>query len=125
MSRAVPAPAAASADGMRFVMYMQIVEFELQGVGRREYAAFCEKLAPAFAEIPGLIAKVWIIDADSNRAGGVYSWVDRAACEDYLSGELFAAAEADPVLANLRSREFDVLERPTAVTRGLRARAAA
>ena len=106
-------------------MYVQIVEFELQGVGHGEYEAFCERLAPSFAQLPGLVAKVWIIDAESNRAGGVYTWVDRGACEGYLAGELFAAARAEPTLVNLRSRQFDVLERPTGITRGLTVRAAA
>jgi hypothetical protein len=106
-------------------MHVQIVEFELQGVGHGEYEAFCDQLAPAFARLPGLIAKVWIIDAESNRAGGIYSWADRGACEAYLSGELFAAAQAEPTLANLRSRQFEVLEHPTEITRGLHARAAA
>ena len=106
-------------------MYVQIVEFELQGVGYGEYEAFCDQLAPAFAQLPGLTAKVWIIDADSNRAGGIYTWADRAACEAYLAGELFAAARAEPTLANLRSRQFDVLERPTDITRGLPVPAAA
>ena len=100
-------------------MYVQIVEFELQGVGRGDYEAFCERLAPSFAQLPGLVAKVWIIDAEANRAGGVYTWVDRGACEAYLAGELFAAARAEPTLANLLSRQFDVLERPTDITRGL------
>ena len=36
-----------------------------------------------------------------------------------MAGELFAAARAEPTLANLRSRQFDVLERPTDITRGL------
>ena len=43
----------------------------------------------------------------------------------YLAGELFAAARAEPTLANLRSRRFGVLERPTEITRGLHAAATA
>jgi hypothetical protein len=106
-------------------MHVQIVEFELQGMGHGEYEAFCDQLAPSFAQLPGLVAKVWIIDAEANRAGGVYTWVDRGACEAYLAGEQFAAARAEPTLANLRSRQFDVLERATDITRGLNVRAAA
>ena len=56
------ASASASPHRKRFVMHVQIVEFELQGVGRGEYEAFCDQLALAFAQLPGLIAKVWIID---------------------------------------------------------------
>ena len=79
---------------------------------------------PSFAQLPGLVAKGWI-DAESNRAGGVYTWGDRGACEAYLVGELFAATRAEPTLAHLRSRQFDVLERSTDITRGLTVPAAA
>jgi Putative mono-oxygenase ydhR len=100
-------------------MHVQIVEFELQGVSGGGYEARCEQLAPAFAQLPGLMTKVWIMDRDSNRAGGVYTWADRAACEAYQAGELYRAALENPALANLRSRQFDVLEAATAITSGL------
>jgi hypothetical protein len=99
-------------------MYVQVVEFELQGVAPSEYEASCEQLAPVFAEIPGLVSKLWIMEPESNRAGGVYTWVDRAACEAYKAGEVFRAAIENPVLANLRSREFNVLEEATRITAG-------
>ena len=85
-------------------MYVQIVEFELQGVAQADYEALSEQLAPAFADIPGLITKLWILDRESNRAGGVYTWADRAACEAYMAGELYRAAVENPALANLRSK---------------------
>lgn len=100
-------------------MHTQLVEFELQGVGLSEYEALCEELAPTFAEIPGLISKVWIADPDGSRAGGIYTWADSAACNAYLESDLFQAALANPALANLRSRRFGVLEGPTAITGGL------
>lgn len=106
-------------------MHVQIVEFELNGIGRGEYEERVEQIAPAFAEIPGLIAKVWVIDPDSNRAGGVYTWVDSAAREAYEANQVFGALKADANLANVRSRHFDVLEAPTQTTRGLPVGAAA
>ena len=99
-------------------MHMQFVEFELQGIGLAEYEALVEELAPAFADIPGLIAKVWIADPESNRAGGIYTWADSESCDAYLESDLFQAALANPALANLRSRRFGVLEGPTAITGG-------
>ena len=106
-------------------MYVQIVEFELQGVAQGDYEALSEQLAPAFAGIPGLITKLWILDRESNRAGGVYTWADRAACEAYKAGELYRAAVENPALANLRSREFDVIEAPTRITSELMVTASA
>jgi quinol monooxygenase YgiN len=99
-------------------MHVQIVEFEVRGVSRREYEALCEELAPAFARIPGLVAKLWIVDPESNRAGGVYTWVDKAACEAYKADELYRAAIENPALTNLRSRQFDVVEAATQATSG-------
>jgi hypothetical protein len=106
-------------------MHVQIVEFEVQGMGRAEYEAMCVEIAPAFAELPGLRAKLWIADPRSNRAGGIYTWEDSEACDSYLESELYAAVVANPALANLRSRRFDVLEGPSQVTRGVAARAVA
>ena len=34
-------------------MHVQIVEFELQGVGHGEYEAFCDQLAPRSPAFPG------------------------------------------------------------------------
>jgi Putative mono-oxygenase ydhR len=99
-----------------FDMYVQIVEFELQGVTQGDYEAMSEQLAPVFSEMPGLISKLWIVEPESSRAGGVYTWVDRAACEAYKTGDVYRAAIENPALANLRSREFDVLEAPTRIT---------
>ncbi len=62
------------------------------------------------------MAKLWIADPESSRAGGIYTWADRAACDAYVAGDLFAAVQADPALANVRSRRFDVLEAATAIT---------
>ena len=43
-------------------MYVQVVNFELQGVSHSDYEASCEALAPAFAEIPGLLSNVWMVE---------------------------------------------------------------
>ena len=99
-------------------MQVQIVEFEVQGVSAGAYAEHSEAVAPAFAELPGLLAKLWIHDPRSNRAGGVYAWSDAAAREAYLASELYGALQANPALGNVRSRHYDVLERPSRITRG-------
>ena len=106
-------------------MHTLIVEFELRSIGTSEYEAHCDEIAPAFAEIPGLLNKLWILDRDSGRAGGVYTWADSRSCDAYLGGATFQGLLSNPALANVRHRRFDVLERPTGVTRGLAVSAAA
>ena len=101
-------------------MVVQIVQFQLAGISPLEYEAQAERIAPAFADLPGLIAKAWLGDPDENTYGGVYLWTDRAAAEAYADGELLAAARRNPAFANFRSSIIDTLAAPTAITgRGL------
>jgi heme-degrading monooxygenase HmoA len=101
-------------------MVVQIVQFRLAAIGRREYQAEAERIAPALAHLPGLIAKAWLADDDENTYGGVYLWTDRAAAEAYANGDLFAAARRNPAFADFRSSILDTLAGPTALTtRGL------
>lgn len=97
-------------------MYIQIVNFELDGLSEDDYVAVCDQLAPDFAAQPGLVSKVWL--RAEGTYGGVYTWTDRTAADAFKASELFAGIAGNPHLTNLRSAEFDVLPGPTAVTRG-------
>ncbi|GAA2640520.1 YdhR family protein [Streptomyces vastus] len=99
-------------------MHIQIVTFELHGIDEAGYQAQAEAVAPAFAALPGLRAKVWLADPGTNTYGGVYTWDDRAAMETYLAGELFRGLQATPGIGTVVSRDFAVLEEPTKLTRG-------
>lgn len=100
-------------------MHMQIVNFNLKGVSEADYRALCDQLAPAFATMPGLIAKVWLADTASNTYGGVYTWESKAAMEAYLRSEIFNNVVNHPNLTNIISKDFGVLAAPTQVTHGL------
>ena len=100
-------------------MYIQVVNFNLEGVSHDEYCQGCDSVAQHFAEVPGLVSKVWLADAESNTYGGVYIWESKDAYEGYLKSDLFAGVGANPALANIVSKDFDVIEGPTRVTRGL------
>jgi quinol monooxygenase YgiN len=100
-------------------MYIQVVTFQLKDLSQEAFEADCDETAPAFAAVPGLIAKVWLADPTTNTYGGVYTWESRSACEAYLRSELFAAVASHPNLVAVTSREFAVLAGPTRVTRGL------
>jgi quinol monooxygenase YgiN len=100
-------------------MYIQIVNFNLHDVTPAEYEKLCAQIAPQFASLPGLISKVWLADPSSNTFGGVYTWEDRAACENYKKSELFKTVKSHPNLTNISSREFGVLDAVTRTTRGL------
>ncbi len=100
-------------------MHVQIINFHLAGVTEADYRAHCDEVAPAFAEVPGLISKVWLANPATNTYGGVYTWVTRDAMDEYAKSDLFKAVATNPNLAGITSIDFDVLEEPTSVTRGL------
>lgn len=105
-------------------MHVQVITFELQDMSVDGFYELCDALAPQWAAIPGLIAKVWIQDVNSNTFGGVYTWETREAMEAYLASDLFNAVATNPNFANARSVDYGVIEEPTRVTRGMAAVAA-
>src|SRR5262245_33103968 len=98
-------------------MHIQIVNFHLAGMTEEEFRAMSDQLAPAFAQLPGLISKAWLADGTSNTYGGVYVWDSEAACSNYKASELFNAVKTHPNFAEVSSREFGVLDGPSRITR--------
>jgi hypothetical protein len=82
----------------------------------REHAAH---VAGAIAAVPGLLGKVWILDEEHGRGGGVYLFADRAAATTYLEGPIVSGLRGNPAIAGVEVRLFDVLEGPSVITRGL------
>jgi hypothetical protein len=100
-------------------MHIQVVNFQLNDIDEQQYRQECDECAPVFATIPGLISKVWLADRSRNTYGGIYTWRDRQAMQDFLAGELFRSVRTDPHIRNLTLEDFDVLEGPTAATHGV------
>ena len=80
-------------------MHVQIIEFHLNDMSDGEYLEACEQLAPAFAAIPGLLAKVWLADPATGTYGGVYLFRDRRAMENFRRSDLFAVVASSPNFA--------------------------
>lgn len=100
-------------------MHIQVVSFQLKGVNHEEYTKQCDELAPTFAAVPGLLSKVWLADPATNTYGGVYTWRDRQAMEEYIKSDLFHAVATNTRFDGVTSKGFAVLEDPTRVTRGM------
>jgi quinol monooxygenase YgiN len=100
-------------------MYIQIVNFNLKEMSQAEFETLCDRLAPVFASIPGLLSKVWLADPSTNTYGGVYTWQNQQALEAYTRTEIFRNVVNHPNFANITARNFDILEGPTHVTHGL------
>ena len=84
-----------------------------------EFRSHADQVAGAFAALPGLLSKVWIIDEERGRAGGVYLFADRLAATAYLDGPIVKGLRENPALAGVEVRLFDVIEGPSVITRGL------
>lgn len=106
-------------------MHVQVVNFNLNNLSHEAFADFCIAIAPQFARVPGLISKVWLSDRENNTYGGVYEWENRAAMEAFSSSELFKSVVSNPSLANLSSKDFEILDKPSSVTNGVREHAEA
>ncbi len=102
-------------------MYIQIINFNLNGMSEQDYRNTCQKLADSFASVPDLLAKFWLSDSSGNTYGGVYLWEDKSAMEEFGKSELFNLVATHPNLVNISSKGFEVLEEPTRVTRGFKA----
>jgi hypothetical protein len=84
-----------------------------------EYRELAYHVAGAVAAVPGLLGKVWIVDEERRRGGGVYLFADRAAATAYLEGPIIARLRGNPAVANVEVRMFDVIDAPSVITRGL------
>lgn len=101
-------------------MHIQIVNFRLKDMSDAEYRSLCDlEFAPAFAGVPGLLTKVWLADRDSGVYGGVYTWRDKQAMDEYMKSDLLTAVLNHPNLVDITSKDFEILEGPTRVTRGM------
>lgn len=97
-------------------MHVQIVTFELKGITEDEYRTGCADETGAFADLPGLLSKVWIGSADTNTYGAVYFWRDQDAMQRYVGGEIFRSILDDESLANVQSSDYTVLDELTRAT---------
>lgn len=95
-------------------MYVQIVTYNLNGVSEQDYIDIAHQVAPQFNSMPGLLAKVWLGDSESNSFGAVYFWEDREAMERFGRSDLFEATY--PGFANVVSQGYGVYEHLTKAT---------
>lgn len=93
------------------------VNFKLN-VSSAEYQEMCKSLARAFADVPGLQWKVWLLNEQEKEAGGIYLFNSEQALNDYLSGPIATQVKGHPALRDITVKRFDVMDEVTAVTRG-------
>jgi hypothetical protein len=93
-----------------------IITFDLVDMTHEGYEKVCAELAPAFAALPGLQAKIWLTDPESSHYGGVYLFTDAASADGFLGSALARSVATNPHFAGLEVRRFTVDEATTART---------
>lgn len=88
------------------------------GVPRADYEGAVSPLASDFAEVPGLLWKIWLMNEAESEAGGIYLFEDESSLTAYLEGPLASAVKSHPALSDLSAKQFDVMEKLTSITRG-------
>lgn len=87
-------------------------------VPRAEYEGAVSPLADDFAQVPGLVWKIWLMNEAESEAGGIYLFEDESSLKAYLEGPLAGAVKTHPALSDLNAKTFDVMEDLSGLTRG-------
>ena len=100
-------------------MSVKILQLNFKfSVTGEEYTQAVSALADQFADVPGLIWKIWMINDTDQIAGGIYYFQDEASLKAMLDSPLAAQVMNHPALSDFDAKIFDVMDAVTAVTRG-------
>ena len=83
-----------------------------------DYEELCRSVAQAFANIPGMRWKIWLLNDGERQAGGIYLFESEDALNNFLHGPLAAQVKSHPALADFSAKAFDVMGEVTAITHG-------
>ena len=86
-------------------------------VSMEEYQQMTSQLAQAFADVPGCLWKIWLVDSEKKEAGAVYLFKDEDALKTFKSSQLVASVLSHPSLSNFNLTERDILEEVSEITR--------
>jgi hypothetical protein len=87
-------------------------------VSGAEYEQAVSPLASQIAAVAGLRWKVWLMNEEESEAGGIMLFDDEASVKAYLEGPIVAQITSHPALSDFSVKQFDVMEKVTAITRG-------
>lgn len=74
------------------------------------------QLAQAFADVPGCLWKIWLIDGEKKEAGAVYLFKDDASLQTFKSSPLVASVLSHPALSEFDLKERDILKAVSEIT---------
>ena len=107
-------------------MAQQILQVNFNfNVSREQYESTVAPLAQDFANVPGCIWKIWLVNEENREAGGIYLFADESSVESFKSSPLVASVLRHPALSNFNIKQFGVLEGISRTTRAPLAQAMA
>ena len=99
-------------------MSQQILQLNFTfNVSRNEYENAVAPLADDFAKVPGCQWKIWLMNEKDKEAGGLYLFEDERSLEEFKASPLMNAVATHPALSDIDMKQFDVLEKVSAITR--------
>ena len=98
-------------------MSQQIVQVNFQFKGSvEEYKRAAEMVTKAFAALPGLLWKIWLVNEDSKEGGGIYLFANKTVVDNYKNSDIFKSMLANPDYINFSIKQYDMLEGPGKTT---------
>lgn len=70
-----------------------------------------------FADVPGLLWKIWIINKEQGEAGGLYLFTDESTYNEYVNGPIVTQLREYPLWTDVTVKGFDYLPAQSAITR--------
>jgi hypothetical protein len=86
-------------------------------VPRAQFENAASSVAQAFADVPGCVWKVFLMNEAESEAGGIYLFADEASVENYKSSPLFASVLSNPAFSDHAVKQFEVMEDVSRITR--------
>jgi hypothetical protein len=93
------------------------VNFRLK-ISCEKYRQAATSLANEFANVGGLLWKIWILNEEESETGGIYLFKNKETLDAYLKGPLAAQITNHPAFTDMSVKQFDVMTEQTAITRG-------
>ena len=93
------------------------INYCFQNMTRAEWEQrYTDATGRKFLSVDGLIWKIWLDGLEANRVGGIYLFETQAQAEAYVAGPIVAGMKANPDVAQLETRVFNVRDRMSAIT---------
>lgn len=83
-----------------------------------DYIAMASQAAEAVAAVQGMQWKIWILNEETQEAGGIYLFENSAVTRAYVQGPIITQLRRYPAIANFSVKFFHVVEEGTKITRG-------